>query len=134
MADPHHPPADQPPRYDSELAFKSILYFAGGVAGATVLALLAMWWMSASFKAQEEAKDRAPSPIAAARLDPIPPGPRLQASPPRDMDEMRARDREALTTYGWADKTGGVARIPVDRAIQILAQKGLGQAPKKEPK
>jgi hypothetical protein len=40
------------------------------------------------------------------------------------MDELRARDQEALGTYGWVDPAHGVARIPVDRAIEILAEKG----------
>ena len=105
--------------YDRELNLRAILGFCGGVVGVTILALLVMWWMSDSFKREEQAKDAAPSPLAEAQLDPIPPGPRLQPAPPRDMDELRARDREALTTYGWVDKPGGIARIPVDRAIQI---------------
>jgi hypothetical protein len=40
------------------------------------------------------------------------------------MDELRARDRDILKTYGWIDQSHGVARIPVDRAIEILAEKG----------
>jgi len=115
--------------YDRELNLRAILGFGGGVMVVTLLALGVMWWMSVSFKHQEEAKDHAPSPIAEAQLDPIPPGPRLQATPPRDMDELRKRDREALTTYGWVDKSGGVARIPVARAIDILAQ-DAAKAPK----
>jgi hypothetical protein len=108
--------------YDRELNLRAILGFSGGVIAITLLASAIMWWMSVSFKRQEEAEDHTPSPIAEAQLDPIPPGPRLQANPPRDMDELRKRDREALTTYGWIDKTGGVARIPVERAIEILAE------------
>jgi hypothetical protein len=124
MADkPHSSRRGHVEIYDRELNLRAILGFSGGVIVVTVLAMAIMWWMSASFKRQEEAKDRAPSPLAEAQLDPIPPGPRLQATPPRDMDELRQRDREALTTYGWVDKSGGVARIPVDRAIEILAQK-----------
>src|SRR5689334_4592384 len=116
--------------YDRELNLRAILGFCGGVVGITILALLVMWWMSDSFKRQEQAKDSAPSPLAEAQLDPIPPGPRLQPAPPRDMDELRARDREALTTYGWVDKAGGVARIPVDRAIEILADQAAKERAK----
>jgi hypothetical protein len=124
--------------YDRELNLRAILGFGGGVVAVTLLSLVVMWWMSTSFKRQEEAKDHPPSPIAEATLDPIPPGPRLQATPPRDMDELRNLDREALTTYGWVDKSGGVARIPVERAIQILADEaakshpGEKSAPEKE--
>ncbi len=119
--------------YDQEIDTRTIVRFTGGLVLVTVVVLLVMWWMSASFKQQEEATDRAPSPLAEARLDPIPPGPRLQPSPPRDMDELRARDREALTTYGWIDRAGGVARIPVDRAIDILAERGIVPPPQVAP-
>jgi hypothetical protein len=110
--------------YDSELDMRAIVGFGSGVLVVTVVASLIMWWMSNSFKRDEEAKDHAPSPLAEARLDTIPPGPRLQPSPPRDLDELRARDREALTTYGWVDRANGIGHIPVERAISILAEKG----------
>jgi len=84
-------------------------------------------------QAPGRSQDRAPSPIAEAQLDSDPARPRLQAIPPRDMDELRQRDREALTTYGWVDKGGGVARIPVARAIEILADGAAKtQAPPKK--
>jgi hypothetical protein len=119
--------------YDRELNLRTILGFCAGVVGVTIVALLVMWWMSDSFKRQEQAKDAAPSPLAEAQLDPIPPGPRLQPTPPRDMDELRVRDREALTTYGWVDKPSGIAHIPVDRAIQILADQAAKQRANDEP-
>jgi hypothetical protein len=108
---------------DKDLNFRSIVGFSVGVIILIVAAALVMWWMSNSFKRDEEAKDKPPLPLPEARLDTIPPGPRLQPSPPRDMDQLRARDREVLTTYGWVDPAHGVARIPVDRAISILAEK-----------
>jgi|SRR5450432_160404 len=124
MADkPRDAHGSRAPVYDRELNLRAILGFGGGVLVVTLLAMAVMWWMSDAFKRQEEAKDAAPSPLAEAQLDPIPPGPRLQATPPRDMDELRKRDHEALTTYGWVDKSGGVAHIPVERAIEILAAK-----------
>jgi hypothetical protein len=111
--------------YDRELDLRTIVGFGVGLFVVTLVVLAVMWWMSTFFKAEEEAEDRPPSPIAEQQLDPIPPGPRLQAVPPRDMDELRAQDKEAMTSYGWVDRAGGVARIPVDRAIAILAEKGL---------
>jgi hypothetical protein len=112
--------------YDTELNFRSIVGFSVGVIIVTLFAAAIMWWMSNLFKHEEEAKDRAPPPLPQARIDTIPPGPRLQPTPPRDMDELRARDREMLTTYGWVDPAHGVARIPVDRAIEILAERKGG--------
>ncbi len=112
--------------YDSELDLRSILGFGIGLVIVTGFVLAVMWWMSVAFKSQEESRDRAPSPLAEARLDPIPPGPRLQPVPPRDMDELRVQDVQTLTTYGWLDKANGVAHIPVERAMSILAERSRG--------
>jgi hypothetical protein len=65
------------------------------------------------------------------------PEPRLQASPPGDLTTMRKEDDAALNSYGWVDKKKGIARIPIDRAIDVLAREGLPSrragAPSKPP-
>ena len=33
--------------------------------------------------------------------------------------------REKLTSYGWVDKEGGVARIPIDRAMDVMLERGF---------
>ena len=38
---------------------------------------------------------------------------------------MMREERARIASYGWVDKKAGIARIPVDRAMDILAQKGL---------
>jgi hypothetical protein len=129
MDDKSRPPPPAAETYDGEIDVRTIVGFGAGLVAVTLVVLALMWWMSVAFRHQEEANDRAASPIGEADLDPIPPGPRLQAVPPRDMDELRRADREVLTTYGWVDQAKGVARIPLERAIAILAEKGLGATP-----
>ena len=130
---PHAPPSQG---FDTEIDLRSIVLFGFGLTLVSLIVLAVMWAMGVVFKESEEAKDRPPPPMAEALDDPIPPGPRLQSTPPRDMDELRAQDHEALSTYGWIDPAAGVARIPIDRAMSIVAEKGLGAAStqKKEAK
>mgnify|MGYP006919309633 CR=1 FL=1 len=52
-------------------------------------------------------------------------GPRLQPDPPRQKAELRLYEDNLLTTYDWIDQEGKVARIPITRAIEILAASGL---------
>ena len=62
---------------------------------------------------------------------------RLRAGDQQDRrDELRLQDKEALGSYGWVDQPGGVARIPIDRAMSIVLEKGVGPATgkKKEAK
>ena len=38
---------------------------------------------------------------------------------------MRAEEDQILGSYGWIDRERGIVRVPIDRAITLLAQKGL---------
>ena len=41
------------------------------------------------------------------------------------MTERKAHERGLLESYGWVDKDAGIARIPVEQAIQRMAETGL---------
>jgi hypothetical protein len=64
-------------------------------------------------------------PLAVGIERPLPPSPRLQSYPLDDMQELRKNESLVLDHYGWVDKSKGVVRIPVDRAIELLATRGL---------
>jgi hypothetical protein len=55
----------------------------------------------------------------------IPPEPRLEVYGPRQLQDLHEREEHVLNTYAWVDKDAGMVRIPIDRAIDLLAQKGL---------
>ncbi len=59
----------------------------------------------------------------------LPPLPRLQSAPIADLKDMRAAEDQILNGYGWVDQAHGVTRIPIDRAIDLLAQRGLPARP-----
>ncbi len=59
----------------------------------------------------------------------IPPSPRLQITVRTDIDELRHRERALLGSYAWVDRDAGIVRIPVERAMNLLAQRGLPVAP-----
>ena len=51
--------------------------------------------------------------------------PRLQVSPPAELKEFRDRENAALNSYGWINRTNGVARIPITRAMDLILQNSL---------
>jgi hypothetical protein len=61
---------------------------------------------------------------AVAEAAPLPPEPRLQMSPQSDLKAMREQERELLNGYAWVDRPGGRVRIPIDRAMEIVATRG----------
>ena len=52
-------------------------------------------------------------------------GPKLQRNTTDDMAKFRDHERDMLNSYGWVDPKAGVARIPIDRALEIMAERGL---------
>lgn len=64
-------------------------------------------------------------PMAAGSARPLPPPPRLQTYPFQDVKDLRQEERRLLETYEWVDRNAGVVRIPIERAIEVLAEKGL---------
>jgi hypothetical protein len=52
-------------------------------------------------------------------------GPALQSKPSADLARMKEEELSRLNEYGWVDRSAGVAHIPIERAIDILARSGL---------
>jgi hypothetical protein len=63
---------------------------------------------------------------------PPPPGPRLQVAPQADLDRLRASESNRLTTFGWVDRNKQIARMPIEQAIKLLAERGLAGWPSSE--
>ena len=53
------------------------------------------------------------------------PTPRLQSDEAGDMNKYREAVEQQLNSSGWVDEKAGVAHIPVERALDIVAQRGL---------
>ncbi len=58
------------------------------------------------------------------------PTPRVQTDDGnQDVADLHAREDLLLDNYTWVDQSQGKVRIPIERAMQIIAQKGLPVAP-----
>ena len=55
----------------------------------------------------------------------IPPAPRIEVAPFEEYQRMKVREDHILNSYAWVDKGSGTVRVPIDRAIDLLATKGL---------
>jgi len=67
-------------------------------------------------------------PVPDIALLPVtPPNPRLQVNPKIDLREKLSQERAQLNSYGWVDRQRGIAHIPIDRAIEMLAKSPRGQ-------
>ena len=52
------------------------------------------------------------------------PEPALQKTPQHDLQNFEREQRAALSGYGWVDRSKGLARIPIEQAMQMVAARG----------
>jgi hypothetical protein len=113
----------------SDVSIRGIVGFGVGLGVATVLILAAMYGLFRVLQVREARRvDVRVPPMVAASLRRTPPEPRLEPNPLAPRLKMRAQEDAVLTTYGWVDRSGGVARIPIERAEELLVQRGLPPA------
>ena len=53
------------------------------------------------------------------------PSPQLEIDERGQLDHIRINEAETLNTYDWVDQKAGTVRIPIDRAMDLIAQRGL---------
>lgn len=53
------------------------------------------------------------------------PQPQLETNERSELNDVRLREEDILSTYDYVDKNAGTVRIPIDRAMDLLAQRGL---------
>ena len=95
-----------------------------GVA-LTLLVVVSMWLVGRIDRAlrAEREGESVEHPMRAFRKPPE--EPLLQAVPASEMEAHQRAEEEVLSTYGWVDRTNGIARVPVERAMQILNERGM---------
>ncbi len=107
----------------SDVNVRRILAFGLGLLVAGVVIQLGMWWLFDYFAARTAQLDQPRSPLASSSpRESLPPEPRLQVSPAQDLKELRAAEDAMLHSYGWVDQQAGVVRIPIERAMELLAE------------
>jgi len=113
----------------SEADLRVVLVFLVALALASALILLVLWGMFGYFRSQLAERGPLPSP----RMYTSPPNvpqPQLQPDPVADYNVYRLSAGELLHSYGWVDQKAGIARIPIDKAMDLVAERGLPwQAP-----
>ena len=57
--------------------------------------------------------------------DEMPPEPRLEVVPGLNLRQLRGSALERLNGYGWVDPENRVVHIPIERAIDLVVEKGL---------
>jgi hypothetical protein len=110
----------------SDADVRSLLKFGLSLLVILVAILVSMKWMFFHF-AKSQGLGPPASPFENARV--LPPAPWLQVQPRIDLQDYCVDQLEQLNTYGWVDPHNEVVRIPVDRAMDLLVERGLPARP-----
>lgn len=125
---PDHPRGSEAERHNRyqtpEVATRWIVGSLAGLAGFLALTLVGVWY----FFSETVSRPTSPKPTNFAQ-------PRLQRSNGGDdLVRLRTAQIERLTTYAWLDRERGLIRIPIARAMELIAGRGSnGYAPLQEP-
>ena len=119
------PSPDRPNQSGHENTDVSPFYiglFALGLVLMIALVLPLLGWIFWRLEAAAQRLDTRQSPLAG---DQTPPAPRLEEQPGDELANLRRAEQRRLSSYGWIDPQQHVVRIPIERAIEILTERGL---------
>ena len=136
--DANEPPVDDPEFMEavdighetSDVNVKGLFIFAFALIVSVFVILVGVVAIFGGFRflnGKLNARQPAQEPGAASLVHVAPDyhGPLLQVKPEQDLGGMRVDNATHLRTYAWLDRPAGVVRLPVDRAMDLLAERGL---------
>lgn len=118
-------------REPTDVNVRPILWFLVILTVGMIVVFTAMWWLREGLLARERAASPALTPLAERESVRLPrdldklPSPQLHADDRRELEQLRAYEKERLTTYGWVNRKEGVVRIPVKDAMKLVLEEGL---------
>ena len=57
------------------------------------------------------------------------PTPQLETNERSELNGARLKEEQTLATYDYIDQNAGIVRIPIDRAMDLIAERGLPTRP-----
>jgi hypothetical protein len=119
-----------------DVGFKGIFY---ALIGLAVFCLVVHFLVTGLYRALDRFSDSETAPMSPlianvpSDVRHVPkdypqavfPNPKLEEDEVGQFKSILAGQEETLNSYGWVDEKAGVARIPIDQAMNLIAQRGL---------
>jgi hypothetical protein len=135
--EPRHADVSFEPRDIKTGAIYWYLFALGMAVVASLFICIYILRFTANFAASSDTPPPPSRQALGKNYRTLPPEPRLQgfgfpdqeADPQADLRAKNREDAEANEKLEWIDKSGGIAQIPVQDAMKLVAEKGLPAAP-----
>lgn len=121
-----------------DLGAKPIFGFLISLVIVGILIYYLLWGMFHFLDAYNRQHERPVSPMAVAEEETRTAGreqiqqfpqPRLEEDERTELNDFRYGEEEQLNSYGWVDQSAGIVHIPITRAMELIAQRGLPTTP-----
>lgn len=116
---------------ERDIKVGTIYWYLIALGLATVIALIVCVFVLRFTSSLAVSSDAPPPPSRQAFPKDYPPEPRLQGVPGHEVDPQKdlrnklKADIDANEKFEWLDKSAGIAQIPVEDAMKIVAEEGL---------
>jgi hypothetical protein len=122
-----------------DITVSDVVYFLVGLAVFLVITHFVVSGLYSYLDKRSQAEQKPVSPLVSnAPVDtrqlsvPYPeylkqnfPNPQLEIDERTQLNQIRLNEEETLASYGYIDQKAGIVRIPIERAMDLIAQRGL---------
>ena len=113
------------PGYEvSDARVSTIAYSGVGLLVLMAISFLLVFGILSFFQDQKKKRSTPISPLAETLRQPVD-TPLLQVAPEFDIEVFHTNQDSLRNSSGWILREAGVARIPVERAVDLLLERGL---------
>ena len=123
-----------------DIGVAGVLYFFLGLTAVTLVLALLLAGLYRVLDKRDSAQQAPVNPLvtsAPADTRHIPkeyeekafPDPRLERDERNQLNKIQLDEEKILNSYGWADEKSKTVRIPIERAMDLVAQRGLPVRP-----
>jgi hypothetical protein len=128
-----------------DLSPLGVFYFMAGLAVVGIVIYFIVVGMYRYLDAYDRKHQMPPNPMAVqtgvdprgtmpftealGKIDQTFPKPVLEHSELRQFNDVLEKQDQTLASYDWVDQKQGIVRIPIDKAMELLVQRGLPVLP-----
>jgi hypothetical protein len=123
-----------------DLTPRNILYFLLVLAISTIVCIFLLRGVYDFLDKREKASQPAVNPlvtnipedtrhVAPRYPQTVFPDPKLEEDERTQLNGIRTAEEQTLYSYGWVNEEQGVVRIPIERAMDLIVQRGLPVRP-----
>jgi hypothetical protein len=124
-----------------DLQPSGIIYFLVALAVVTLLCIFALRGLYSYLENRETASQPAVNPLVTnvpkdtlhiprGYPQTVFPSPKLEEDERGQLNQIRTDEERELNSYGWTDEKAGVVHIPIERAMDLIAERGLPVRPR----